>query len=102
MAQMTEHLSQELQAAQAKLQSDEDKLDIERFKAQTDRMKVIAELEQKGALTDAQLHQLALTNLQATLALGNTGEAEEVNEESEPMAQQPAEQSVQPPTEGQV
>lgn len=102
MAQMTEHLSQELQAAQAKLQSDEDKLDIERFKAQTDRMKVIAELEQKGALTDAQLHQLALANLQSTLALGNTGEAEEINEESEPMAQQPAEQSVQPPTEGQV
>ena len=103
MAQMTEHLSQELQAAQAKLQSDEDKLDIERFKAQTDRMKVIAELEQKGALTDAQLHQLALANLQSTLALGNTGEAEDLDDqqESEPMAQQPAEQSVQPPTEGQ-
>jgi hypothetical protein len=93
-------LSQELKAAQAKAESDEDKLDIERFKAQTDRMKVIAELEQKGALTDAQLHQLALANLQSTLALGNTGEAEEINEESEPMDQQPAEQSVQPPTEG--
>jgi hypothetical protein len=102
MADMVEHLSQELKAAQAKAESDEDKLDIERFKAQTDRMKVIAELEQKGALTDAQLHQLALANLQSTLALGNTGEAEEINEESEPMAQQPAEQSVQPPTEGQV
>jgi isopropylmalate/homocitrate/citramalate synthase len=102
MADMVEHLSQELKAAQAKAESDEDKLDIERFKAQTDRMKVIAELEQKGALTDAQLHQLALANLQSTLALGNTGEAEEINEESEPMAQQPAEQSVQSPTEGQV
>ena len=102
MADMVEHLSQELKASQSKVESDEDKLDIERFKAQTDRMKVIAELEQKGALTDAQLHQLALANLQSTLALGNTGEAEEVNEESEPMAQQPAEQSVQPPTEGQV
>jgi hypothetical protein len=100
MADMVEHLSQELKAAQAKAESDEDKLDIERFKAQTDRMKVIAELEQKGALTDAQLHQLALANLQSTLALGNTGEAEEINEESEPMDQQPAEQSVQPPTEG--
>ena len=100
MADMVEHLSQELKASQSKVESDEDKLDIERFKAQTDRMKVIAELEQKGALTDAQLHQLALANLQSTLALGNTGEAEEVNEESEPMAQS-AEQSAQLPNEGQ-
>ena len=100
MADMVEHLSEELQVAKAKAESNEDKLDIERFKAQTDRMKVIAELEQKGALTDAQLHQLALNNLQATLALGNTGEAEEVNEEYEPMAQS-AEQSAQLPSEGQ-
>ena len=104
MADMVEHLSQELQAAQAKVDSNEDKLDIERFKAQTERMKVIAELEQKGALNEAQLHQIALENLQTTLTLGNTGEApdlDDVNEqESEPMAQ-PAEQPAQPPIEGQ-
>ena len=42
---MVEHLTQELKTAQEKVQSDEDKLDIERFKAQTERMKVIAEIE---------------------------------------------------------
>jgi hypothetical protein len=81
MADMVEHLTQELQTANAKVGSDEDKLDIERFKAQTDRMKVIADIETKSSLTDAQLHQLALANLQSTLALGNTGEAEDLNPE---------------------
>ena len=106
MADMVEHLSQELQTAQAKVGSDEDKLDIERFKAQTERMKVIADIETKASLTDAQLHQLALTNLQTTLALGNTGEAEDLDDANEPqeneaMPQQPAEQPAQqPPQEG--
>jgi hypothetical protein len=106
MADMVEHLSQELQTAQAKVGSDEDKLDIERFKAQTERMKVIAEIETKSSLTDAQLHQLALANLESTLALGNTGEAEDLNDANEPqeneaMPQQPSpEMAQQPPIEG--
>jgi hypothetical protein len=110
MADMVEHLSQELQTAQAKVGSDEDKLDIERFKAQTERMKVIAEIETKSSLTDAQLHQLALANLQSTLALGNTGEAEDLDDVNEPQeneqpeqqeAQQPSpEMAQQPPIEG--
>ena len=100
MADMVQHLSQELQAAQSKLNSDEDKLEIDRFKAQTDRLKVIADIEQKSALNDAQLHQLALANLQATISLGNTGEAEDPDPEEQP--QQPAEQPAQPqPIEGQ-
>ena len=112
MADMVEHLTQELKTAQEKVQSDEDKLDIERFKAQTERMKVIAEIETKSSLTDAQLHQLALQNLESTLALGNTGEAEDlddVNEpqenevipqQPEPQAQQPSPEMVQQPPEG--
>ena len=106
MADMVEHLTQELQVAQEKVNSDEDKLDIERFKAQTERMKVIADIETKSSLTDAQLHQLALQNLESTLALGNTGEAEDLDDANEPqeneaMPQQPAEQPAQqPPIEG--
>jgi isopropylmalate/homocitrate/citramalate synthase len=106
MADMVEHLTQELQVAKEKVNSDEDKLDIERFKAQTERMKVIADIETKSSLTDAQLHQLALQNLQSTLALGNTGEAEDLDDANEPqeneaMPQQPAEQPAQqPPEEG--
>ena len=105
MADMVEHLTQELQNANAKVGSDEDKLDIERFKAQTDRMKVIADIETKASLTDAQLHQLALANLQSTLAMGNTGETEDFDDadeqETEAMPQQPpemAQQPQQPPT----
>lgn len=102
MADMVEHLTQELQTANAKVGSDEDKLDIERFKAQTDRMKVIADIETKASLTDAQLHQLALANLESTLALGNTGEAEDMDDadeqETEAMPQQqPPEMAQQPP-----
>lgn len=109
MADMVEHLTQELQNANAKVGSDEDKLDIERFKAQTDRMKVIADIETKASLTDAQLHQLALANLESTLAMGNTGEAEdfdyadeqemqqEMQQENEVMPQQPPEMAQQPP-----
>jgi hypothetical protein len=105
MADMVEHLTQELQNANAKVGSDEDKLDIERFKAQTDRMKVIADIETKASLTDAQLHQLALANLESTLAMGNTGETEDFDDadeqETEAMPQQPpemAQQPQQPPT----
>ena len=105
MADMVEHLTQELQNANAKVGSDEDKLDIERFKAQTDRMKVIADIETKASLTDAQLHQLALANLESTLAMGNTGETEDFDnadeQETEAMPQQPpemAQQPQQPPT----
>ena len=103
MADMVEHLSQELKTAQEKVGSDEDKLDIERFKAQTDRMKVIADIEAKASLTDAQLHQLALANLESTLALGNTGEAEDLDDANEPQEseampqQQPPEMAQQPP-----
>lgn len=108
MADMVEHLSQELKTAQEKVGSDEDKLDIERFKAQTDRMKVIADIETKASLTDAQLHQLALANLESTLALGNTGEAEDLDDVNEPQEseampqQQPPEMAQQPqqPPEG--
>jgi hypothetical protein len=98
MADMVEHLTQELQNANAKVGSDEDKLDIERFKAQTDRMKVIADIETKSSLTDAQLHQLALANLQSTLALGNTGEAEDLNDvnEQEMQQQMPQENEAMP------
>ena len=108
MADMVEHLTQELQNANAKVGSDEDKLDIERFKAQTDRMKVIADIETKASLTDAQLHQLALANLESTLAMGNTGETEdfddadeqemqqEMQQENEVMPQQPPEMAQQP------
>lgn len=108
MADMVEHLTQELQTANAKVGSDEDKLDIERFKAQTDRMKVIADIETKASLTDAQLHQLALANLESTLAMGNTGETEdfddadeqemqqEMQQENEVMPQQPPEMAQQP------
>ena len=100
MADMVEHLTQELQNANAKVGSDEDKLDIERFKAQTDRMKVIADIETKASLTDAQLHQLALANLESTLAMGNTGETEDFydadEQETEAMPQQPPEMAQQP------
>lgn len=98
MADMVEHLTQELQNANAKVGSDEDKLDIERFKAQTERMKVIADIETKSSLTDAQLHQLALANLQSTLALGNTGEAEDLNDvnEQEMQQQMPQENEAMP------
>ena len=100
MADMVEHLTQELQNANAKVGSDEDKLDIERFKAQTDRMKVIADIETKASLTDAQLHQLALANLESTLAMGNTGETEDFDDadeqENEVMPQQPPEMAQQP------
>lgn len=100
MADMVEHLTQELQTANAKVGSDEDKLDIERFKAQTDRMKVIADIETKSSLTDAQLHQLALANLQSTLAMGNTGETEDFDDadeqENEAMPQPSPEMAQQP------
>ena len=108
MADMVEHLTQELQDAQAKAGSNEDKIDIERFKAQTERMRVVADIEAKSALTDAQLHQLALQNLGATLALGNTGESEDLDDKNEPQeneampkqtAEQPPPPAPQPPTQ---
>ena len=108
MADMVEHLTQELQDAQAKAESNEDKIDIERFKAQTERMRVVADIEAKSALTDAQLHQLALQNLGATLALGNTGESEDLDDKNEPQeneampkqtAEQPPPPAPQPPTQ---
>ena len=69
-------------------------------------MKVIADIETKSSLTDAQLHQLALANLESTLALGNTGESEDLDDaneqqENEAMPQQPSpEMAQQPPIEG--
>ena len=72
MADMVQHLSQELQAAKSGQQEALEKLEIERYRAQTERAKVDAEIGFK----DAELvhegikltHDMAMADLQHTLA----------------------------------
>jgi hypothetical protein len=81
MADQVEHLSQELQAALKKADGTEDKLDIERFNAQTKRL----EVEHKIALESTDLfHKIAAESAVAnTLAEPNDGEAEDIDDATE-------------------
>ncbi len=100
MADQMQHMSQALQEAQAKLQADDDKMDIERFKAETARL----EVEHKIALESTGLfHKMAIESMANTLAQGNTGEAKDPDEASEetkqPEQQAPVEMTPAPMTQ---
>jgi hypothetical protein len=78
MADQMQHMSQALQEAQAKLQADDDKMDIERFNAETKRL----EVEHKIALESTGLfHKIAVDSMTQTLVKGNTGEAPDPDDE---------------------
>ena len=79
MADQVEHLSQELQGAMAKLESNEDELDIKRFEAQTKRL----EVEHKIAIESVgEFHRIASESVAATLSEPNDGEVEDEDEEN--------------------
>jgi len=81
MADQMEHMGQELQAATAKANDVTEKLDIERFNAQTKRMEVEAKIaaEQMGMI-----HQMAVADLAHTMQQTNTGETEGDEPEESP------------------
>jgi hypothetical protein len=83
MADMIEHLTQELKVAQDA--PEHDKLDIERFNAQTKRL----EVEHKIAVESTGLfHKIAMDSVSQTLAQPNTGELDDLDD-NEPNEQQP-------------
>jgi len=80
MADQMQHLSQALQEAQARIESDEEKLEIERFNAQTKRM----EVEHKIAMESTGLyHKIAMDSLTQTLSEPNDGELEDMDDDDE-------------------
>ncbi|MFA5166744.1 MAG: portal protein [Candidatus Paceibacterota bacterium] len=86
MSQMVEHLSQELQTAQAGDKWKEEELEIKRFAEQTKRL----EVEHKIALESTGLfHEIATSQMQQTLSEPNDGELEDKDEEPSETAPQP-------------
>jgi hypothetical protein len=95
MADQMQHLSQELQRAQAVVNEKENDLEIKRFEAQTKRMQVEADIAIKqGGL----IHEMALADLAHTVQQTNTGEADDADETTEPKEQAttPPQQESQP------
>jgi len=86
MADQVEHLSQELQMYREKAEGVEEKLEIERFKAQTDRMVA----EHKMALESTGLfHKIASEAAAKTLLEPNDGELEDMDDDTEEPGEQP-------------
>jgi hypothetical protein len=102
MADQVEQLSQALQQAQSERELAEEKLEIERFNAQTKRL----EANHKIAVESTGLfHEMAMAAVAQTVNEPNDGEAENPDEahdqaEMQPMAQQPATPEMAQPTPG--
>jgi len=80
MADQVEHLSQELQIYREKAEGVEEKLEIDRFNAQTKRL----EVEHKIALESTDLcHKIAIESMAQTLSQPNDGEIEDTDEDTE-------------------
>lgn len=91
MAQQMEHMSQALQEAQKLANDAQEKFDIERFNAQTNRL----EAEHKIAMESTGLfHQIAQDSVSKTILQGNTGELDD------PEKQGPTPQQAQQITSG--
>jgi hypothetical protein len=107
MADQMQHLSQALQQAQSDQQEKQTKIEIEIFKAETERMKVEADIAVKeGGL----IHQMAMADIAQTIQNSTLGEETQEIEQQEqaPQAPQPspemaqqAPQPQQPPMEAQ-
>jgi len=86
MADQVEHLSQELQMYREKAEGVEEKLEIERFNAQTKRL----EVEHKIALESTGLfHKIASEAAAKTLLEPNDGELEDMDDDTEEPGEQP-------------
>jgi hypothetical protein len=79
MADMVQHLSQELQAAQKVIADKAHSANLEWFKAYTDRIRVDGDLSLKATMSEAELHTIALANLQATINMVPPDEDQEQN-----------------------
>ena len=85
MADQMQHMSEALQQAQSDKDEAQQKLEIEIFRAETERMKVEADIADKQA---GLIHQMALADLAHTMQTSKLGE--ETNElEQQEIPQQP-------------
>jgi hypothetical protein len=88
MADQMQHMSEALQQAQANDNEAQQKLEIEIFKAETDRMKVTAEIATKQF---GVIHQMAIADLQHTMQTSTLGddsaELEQQEQQPQPIQQ---------------
>jgi hypothetical protein len=91
MADQMQHMSQALQEAQSGEKDKENKLEIEIFKAKTERMKVEAEISLKQA---GLIHEMAVADLAHTM---QTSQLNEESQEAE-QTEEPAQSSATQPT----
>jgi len=99
MADQIQQMSQDLQGATDQRELEEEKLDIERFNAQTKRLEAEHKIAMDQVLNFHTIAQQAAQSVSETLAMPNTGEAESMDDPEEPM-ENPSAMQMQPPTPG--
>lgn len=95
MADQVEQLSQALQQASDQRTLEEEKLDIDRFNAQTKRLEVEHKIAIDQTMTFHNIATQAAASVSETLAQPNTGELDDIEEQQTPSAMQ-----MQQPTPG--
>lgn len=97
MADQIQQMSQDLQAATDQHALEEEKLDIERFNAQTKRMDIEHKIAMEQVMNFHNIAQQAAMSVSETLAQPNTGELDDLEEPQEQQTAQPEPEAMPEP-----